>query len=193
MHLWTAVKSAIDGRTRYLQGTVSQMADSVVTIRTFLTHGSSAVGRLGIDAAGNTVIAVNPWLASEGDRQTVVDWIQWWLDLTNGTASIAANIASNSTLAYTDATATPDSIIAAKLISGDHWVGTARMGTDDGRVNGTAVVDLDTKVYGTDNLFVVDASIHPDLPTGNTQSIVMIVAEHAAEKIIDYQVCQSAT
>ncbi|TEY80905.1 hypothetical protein BOTCAL_0036g00330 [Botryotinia calthae] len=67
-------------------------------------------------------------------------------------------------------------------------VGTAKMGTDDGRSNGTAVVDLDTKVYGTDNLFVVDASIHHDLPTGNTQAIIMVVSEHAAARIAAYDV-----
>lgn len=55
------------------------------------------------------------------------------------------------------------------------------MGTSN---DGTAVVDTDTKVFGTDNLFVVDASIHPDLPTGNTQAIVMVVAEQAAAKIL---------
>lgn len=54
------------------------------------------------------------------------------------------------------------------------------MGTD----NATSVVDLDTKVYGTENLFVVDASIHPDLPTGNTQAIIMIVAEQAVGRIL---------
>ncbi len=30
-------------------------------------------------------------------------------------------------------------------------IGTAKMGSDDGRSGGTAVVDVNTKVYGTDN------------------------------------------
>jgi len=46
------------------------------------------------------------------------------------------------------------------------------------------VVDTDTKVYDTDNLFVVDASMHPDLPTGNTQAIVMVAAEAAVARIL---------
>lgn len=50
--------------------------------------------------------------------------------------------------------------------------------------DGSSVVDTDTKVWGTDNLFVVDASIHPDMPTGNTQAIIMVAAEQAAEKIL---------
>lgn len=188
MHLWTSINST-DGRTRYLQGTVSTMADGVVTVKIFLTHGSSSTGELGIDAAGSTVLNTTPWLASDVDYDTMSSWVQWWLDLTNGTAAVA----SNNSMSYSDASATADSIIAGKLVSGDHWVGSARMGTDDGRTNGTSVVDTDTKVYGTDNLFVVDASIHPDLPTGNTQAIIMMVAEHAAQKIVNYEVSSSAS
>ncbi|GKT94766.1 LOW QUALITY PROTEIN: cellobiose dehydrogenase [Colletotrichum tofieldiae] len=182
MHLWTSAKGA-DGRTRYLQGTASAMASGIITVRTFLTHGTSTLGELGITASGNTVLNTKPWLIDAEDRKAMSDFVQYWLDLTSG---------SNSTLSYVTPGATPDDIIGTKMISGDHWVGSAKMGADDGRQgNGTAVVDLDTKVYGTDNLFVVDASIHPDLPTGNTQSIIMITAEHAAEKIAAYTVTGS--
>jgi cellobiose dehydrogenase (acceptor) len=45
-------------------------------------------------------------------------------------------------------------------------------------------VDLDTKVYGTDNLFVVDASIFPGMLTGNPTGAIMAVAERAAERIL---------
>ena len=58
------------------------------------------------------------------------------------------------------------------------------MGTDDGRSGGTAVVDTNTKVYGTDNLFVVDASIFPGHVTSNPTAAIMIVAEHAVAKIL---------
>lgn len=174
MHLWTSI-GGTDGRTRYLQGTASAMASGVITVRAFLCHGTSTVGKLGISASGNTVLDTKPWLIDQSDRDAMSGFIQWWLDLTAG---------ANSTMEYITPGATVDEIISSNMISGDHWVGSAKMGTDDGRRgNGTSVVDLNTKVYGTDNLFVVDASIHPDLPTGNTQSIIMITAEHAAEKI----------
>lgn len=189
MHLWTSSNSSVDGRTRYLQGTVSTMSDNTVTIRTFLTHGSSSTGELGIDADGNTVLNSKPWLADDADYEAISSWLQWWLDITNSTATASNRIAANNTMTYKTSSATVDSIISDNMVSGDHWMGSARMGTDDGReTNGTAVVDLDTKVYGTDNLFVVDASIHPDLPTGNTQAIIMVVAEQAAQKIIDFDV-----
>ena len=58
------------------------------------------------------------------------------------------------------------------------------MGTDDGRQNGgTAVVDTDTKVWGTDSLFVVDASIFPGLMSTNPSALVVSAAEHAVERI----------
>ena len=57
------------------------------------------------------------------------------------------------------------------------------MGTDDGRKGGTAVVDTNTKVYGTDNLFVVDASIIPGMMTTNPSGMIATLAEHAAVKI----------
>lgn len=186
MHLWTSVKGS-DGKERFLQGTVSFMKDGILTIRTFLTHGTTSTGELGITAGGNTVLNVKPWLTTDADREAFSGFIQWWMDITT-----QGNSTVNATMAL-DANSTPESIIANNLISGDHWVGTTKMGTDDGRTNGTSVVDTDTRVYGTDNLFVVDASIHPDLPTGNTQAIIMIVAEHAAEKIAAFKVANSTT
>lgn len=62
-------------------------------------------------------------------------------------------------------------------------MGTNKIGTDDGRSGGSSVVNLDTKVYGTDNLFVVDASIFPGVPTTNPSSYIVVAAEHAAAKI----------
>lgn len=66
----------------------------------------------------------------------------------------------------------------------NHWMGTNKMGDDDGRDGGTAVVDTNTKVYGMDNLFVVDGSVFPGMMTGNPSAMIVILAEHAAEKIM---------
>jgi cellobiose dehydrogenase (acceptor) len=63
----------------------------------------------------------------------------------------------------------------------NHWIGSVKLGTNDGRSNGDAVVDLNTKVYGTDNLFVVDASIFPGMASTNPS---VTASEHASEKIL---------
>lgn len=63
-------------------------------------------------------------------------------------------------------------------------MGTAKMGVDSGLSGGTSVVDADTRVYGTENLFVVDASILRGLTTSNPSGTIMAVAERASEKIL---------
>ena len=45
-------------------------------------------------------------------------------------------------------------------------------------------MDTNTKVYGTDNLFVVDASIIPGLMTANPSAMIITAAEHAVTKIL---------
>jgi len=61
-----------------------------------------------------------------------------------------------------------------------HPVGTAKMGRLDDPL---VVVDARLRVHGIAALRVVDASIMPTIPTGNTNAPVIMVAERAAEMI----------
>jgi choline dehydrogenase len=60
-----------------------------------------------------------------------------------------------------------------------HVSGTCRMGSD-----AHAVVDPKTRVRGVSNLRVVDTSIFPELPSGNTNAPAMAVARNAAQMIL---------
>jgi 5-(hydroxymethyl)furfural/furfural oxidase len=62
-----------------------------------------------------------------------------------------------------------------------HVSGTCRMGASD---DANAVVDSAGRVYGFSNLRIVDASIMPAIPRGNTNIPTVMVAEKVAANIV---------
>jgi choline dehydrogenase len=60
-----------------------------------------------------------------------------------------------------------------------HFCGTCRMGTGP-----DAVVGPDLRVRGTENLWVADASIMPDLISGNTNAVCMMIGKRLGKQFV---------
>ncbi|KAJ4291666.1 hypothetical protein N0V90_009561 [Kalmusia sp. IMI 367209] len=154
---------------------------TAMTITQYLGNGAISRGRLTITPQLNTQVATAPYLRNATDKEAVIqgiDFIRSALNKVQGLTWITPTADQSSTSFVNSIPA----VTASR--NSNHWTGSNKMGTDSGLTGGTAVVDLDTKVYGTDNLFVVDASIFPGMTTGNPSAAIIIAAERAAERIL---------
>ncbi|KAF8905671.1 hypothetical protein CPB85DRAFT_1437210 [Mucidula mucida] len=184
LNFWRAYGGS-DKKTRYLQGTVRPGAASwsttypfnqtqMFTITVYLSTGITSRGRIGIDAALTARPLVNPWFADPVDKAVIITAIN---DLLGGVSNV-----TGLTLVTPDKdTSITDYVndYPAASLNSNHWVGSNIIGTE-----GKAVVDENTKVFGTDNLFIIDASIIPSMPMGNPQGALMSMAEQAVAKVL---------
>ena len=119
------------------------------------------------------------YLASEADREDAVAALELTLDLFStptmrsitGKRLVPGNLESSAEkLAY----------VRENLASYFHSVGTCRFGSDD-----LAVLSPDLRVRGVDALRVADASAIPEIPCVNTHAPTLVVAQRAAEMILE--------
>jgi 5-(hydroxymethyl)furfural/furfural oxidase len=73
-----------------------------------------------------------------------------------------------------------DTWLLTEVTDNVHPVGTCRMGAPS---DPRAVVDPLCRVIGVDNLYVIDASIMPDVPRANTHITTVMIAEHVAARM----------
>ncbi|KAH8680545.1 cellobiose dehydrogenase [Xylariales sp. PMI_506] len=208
---WDEITGA-DGIVRQLQwtsrveGSDGTPDGTAMTMSQYLGRGATSRGRMTITPALNTVVSTLPYLHDKNDVAAVIQGIK------NLQAALA-NV-KNLTWTYPTPNITVEDFVNNMVVSysnrrANHWIGkkpsahillllnsrvitpplptgtgTNKMGTDDGRNGGSAVVDTSAKVWGTDNLFVVDASVFPGHVTTNPSSYVVTLAERASEVLL---------
>ncbi|XP_012288644.1 glucose dehydrogenase [FAD, quinone] isoform X2 [Orussus abietinus] len=121
---------------------------------------------------------INPkYLSNNDDVYTLINGIQFIKQLinTNAMQALGASLYKKHFPGCEDKTfdsmAYWNCYIRHLTLSSYHPAGTCRINT---------VVDKSFKVLGTRNLFVVDASVFPKLPSGNINAAVMMIAEKAS-------------
>lgn len=72
-----------------------------------------------------------------------------------------------------------DAFIRARALTTHHPLGTCAMATSEA----DGVVDAQLRVFGTERLRVVDASVMPDMVGGNINAAVIMIAEKIADEI----------
>ncbi|TFK46998.1 the flavin domain of cellobiose dehydrogenase [Heliocybe sulcata] len=176
-----------DGRQRTVQGTVHPGGNTsvrtsfpyntsqVFDITLYLSTGVTSRGRVGINGSLTVLPIEYPWFTDPVDKETLITALE---DFVAGVKQV-----QGLTLITPDNTTTIVDYVNnynPTSMSSNHWVGSNRISTSAS----TGVVDPNCKVFGTDNLFIVDASIVPSLPTGNPQGAIMSAAEQAVVKIL---------
>jgi choline dehydrogenase-like flavoprotein len=122
-------------------------------------------------------LIVHNYLAEEADQRTMVEGIRL-LEQIAHTAPLAAYSQRGLLTPVSDS---DDEILAfarANMQSVYHPVGSCKMGTDE-----LSVVDPELRVRGIDCLRVIDASVMPAIPRGNTNAPTIAIAEKAADLI----------
>ncbi|KAF2235834.1 hypothetical protein EV356DRAFT_98225 [Viridothelium virens] len=178
---WDTVVGA-DKVTRQLQYTARVEGDTnkSMTISQYLGRGAVSRGRLTITPSLDMTPSTLPYLQNADDLAAVITGLERVVKALQTDPNITISVPStNQTISeYVNA----DPITTSR--TANHWVGTNKMGTDSGLTGGTSVVDTNTKVYGTDNLYVVDASIFPFIGSTNPSALIVAVAERASSLLL---------
>jgi cellobiose dehydrogenase (acceptor) len=176
-----------DGVVRQLQwtarveGSLGTPNGIAITMSQYLGRGAKSRGRMTITGGLTTQVTDVPYLKDANDIQAVIQGIK---NLKASLANVQGLVWNHPPDDMTVEDYVNNMVVSTANRRANHWIGTNKLGTDDGRRGGSSVVDVNTKVYGTDNLFVVDAGIFPGHVTPNPSAYIVVASERAAERIL---------
>ncbi|KAJ4373659.1 hypothetical protein N0V86_007802 [Didymella sp. IMI 355093] len=182
---WEVIKGK-DGSERQFQWTARVEGPGAndthsMTISNYLGRGSTSRGVASINGALNMQVSTAPYLRDQADTDAVIASLNSMVKALSKNPQIVMQVPPAGTTIEDYVASLPKTPAARRA---NHWIGTNKIGSDSGLNGGTSVVDLNTKVYGTDNIHVVDASIFPAHISTNPTSYIVAVAEQAAAKIL---------
>ncbi|APA07372.1 hypothetical protein sscle_02g021420 [Sclerotinia sclerotiorum 1980 UF-70] len=174
---WTTISHA-DGTKAGVQGTIGTAgyadytSDHSITLNVYGTSGLLSTGSVILDDNFIPGSSSSVYYSHPRDAQDISQFIHDIFAALPAAGLTPLNIPQNSTREEIETYITTWSAYARGQVN--HWSSSCRLGK---------CVDVDTKVVGTTNLHVVDASIIAPV-TVNPQFAVMAAAEKAAELIL---------
>ena len=126
-------------------------------------------------------LAIRPnFLATEEDRVSAIAGVHFVRRI--AAASPLKSLVIEETVPGPEAQSDDDILAAYRVFGspGYHTVGTCRMGPDN-----DAVTDIRLRLRGLSGLRIVDCSVMPTIPSGNTNGPVMALAWRAADLILE--------
>ncbi|KAF8710274.1 cellobiose dehydrogenase, partial [Rhizoctonia solani] len=195
-----------DSKVRWMQGTASPgnpasccnpgpgvNNETLIWVTLYLGRGIASSGRASINNQTRVTLTTTPWLTDPIDREVLItatkDVISTYqkgrarflIDLSIEFLSRTRSAGFGVALPELEQYYHRGSCQVSTTVGGsNHWIGSTRTGTN----SSTSVVDANLKVWGTDNLFVVDAGVFPGMPVGNPTASIMVMAEMAAAKLL---------
>lgn len=154
-----------------------------MTLSLYLGRGSVGRGRTTISPSLNMAVSTLPW-GDTNDLATTAIAIDNMVKALKVVPGLTWLLPANNTSGKDYLASIPLTLANVGARRANHWLGTCKMGTDNGLTGGTSVVDTNTMVYGTDNIFVTDISIFSGMPSTNPSALVVTAAEKASEKIL---------
>ena len=127
---------------------------------------------------------LNPnWLSDPTDQEMAVQSFKRSREVWSVLASLNVTVGTAEYLPGLNVTSDADILayIQASLMTIWHAAATCKMGSSN---DSMAVIDSQARVYGTQNLRVVDASSFPFLPPGHPQSTIYALAEKITADIM---------
>ena len=168
-----------DGKTDFYDLSTYPVTDGYTILPTLLKPKSRGyVGLRSKNPLDAPIIQPN-YLTEEADRMTLINGLRKAIEVMQADAFQPYSQGLSLPIRYESDDALWEHILTV-LETVYHPVGTCKMGLDE-----MAVVDDTLRVRGIEGLRVVDASIMPTIVAGNTNAPVIMIAEKAADLILN--------